>query len=153
MQFERSTGKPFVHHWIHTGLVRMDGEKMSKSLGNMAFTADLLQRYSSDALRLYLLDRPYREDWDYRELDIRVADSLAKELSGKLIDEKEIPLEEIVRTAREFIHALQGGFDTVRAIRSLAATADSEDPGERPAARTLVVRVLGLTLGHDRSLV
>ena len=42
-QSEAATGEPFVRHWMHQAMVRMDGEKMSKSLGNLVFVDDLLQ--------------------------------------------------------------------------------------------------------------
>jgi L-cysteine:1D-myo-inositol 2-amino-2-deoxy-alpha-D-glucopyranoside ligase len=72
VQSEGVTGRrPFVHTWLHSAMVRMDGEKMSKSLGNMVFVRDLLRRYSADAIRLYLLGHHYREvfEWAPAELD------------------------------------------------------------------------------------
>jgi L-cysteine:1D-myo-inositol 2-amino-2-deoxy-alpha-D-glucopyranoside ligase len=71
-QAESAAGiHPFVRHWMHTAMVAMDGTKMSKSLGNMVFVRELLNEYSADAIRLYLLSHHYREDfeWDPSELD------------------------------------------------------------------------------------
>src|SRR5262249_7469033 len=71
-QSERATSvRPFVRLWMHTGMVRMDGEKMSKSLGNMVFVRELMRSYSADAIRLYLLARHYRAvfEWSPSELD------------------------------------------------------------------------------------
>jgi L-cysteine:1D-myo-inositol 2-amino-2-deoxy-alpha-D-glucopyranoside ligase len=59
--------RPFVRHWVHTGTVHMAGEKMSKSLGNLAFVKDLLERHEPMALRRFLLRRHYRDDWEFRE--------------------------------------------------------------------------------------
>jgi L-cysteine:1D-myo-inositol 2-amino-2-deoxy-alpha-D-glucopyranoside ligase len=65
-QTEPYTGKaPFARFWVHGGLLWLDGEKMSKSLGNMVFVRDALAQYSADALRWYLLASPYREDLHY----------------------------------------------------------------------------------------
>lgn len=65
-QSEAFTGeRPFARFWVHCGLVWLDGEKMSKSLGNMVFVRDVLQHQSADALRWYLLTFPYREDFHY----------------------------------------------------------------------------------------
>jgi L-cysteine:1D-myo-inositol 2-amino-2-deoxy-alpha-D-glucopyranoside ligase len=65
-QTEAYSGQhPFVHFWLHGGLVWLDGQKMSKSLGNMVFIRDALKQYSGDALRWYLLSAPYREDMHY----------------------------------------------------------------------------------------
>jgi L-cysteine:1D-myo-inositol 2-amino-2-deoxy-alpha-D-glucopyranoside ligase len=65
-QTEPYTGKaPFARFWVHGGLLWLDGEKMSKSLGNMVFVRDALAEHSADALRWYLLASPYREDLHY----------------------------------------------------------------------------------------
>jgi len=63
-------GRPFVLHWMHTGAVHMAGDKMSKSLGNLAFVHDLLDRYPAGALRSFLLRHHYRRDWQFREEDL-----------------------------------------------------------------------------------
>ena len=62
--------RPFVRHWVHTGTVHMAGEKMSKSLGNLAFVDDLLERHEPARLRRFLLRRHYREDWAFQERDL-----------------------------------------------------------------------------------
>ena len=59
-QGEAATGKPFARVWLHNGLVQHDGEKMSKSLGNVVSVADALERWSADALRLFVLSSHYR---------------------------------------------------------------------------------------------
>ncbi|MDQ3914681.1 MAG: cysteine--tRNA ligase [Actinomycetota bacterium] len=51
---------PFVRHWLHAGLVQMDAEKMSKSLGNFVLAHDLVQRYDSEAIRYWMLAGSYR---------------------------------------------------------------------------------------------
>ena len=52
--------KPFVRHWLHAGLVQMDAEKMSKSLGNFVLAHDLVQRFDSEAIRYWMLAGSYR---------------------------------------------------------------------------------------------
>lgn len=56
---------PFVRTWFHVAMVRHEGEKMSKSLGNLVMVRDLLQSWSADALRLYLARHHYRQPWQY----------------------------------------------------------------------------------------
>ena len=51
-QSEAATGEPFVRHWMHQAMVRMDGEKMSKSLGNLVFVSDLRKTWDARAIRL-----------------------------------------------------------------------------------------------------
>jgi L-cysteine:1D-myo-inositol 2-amino-2-deoxy-alpha-D-glucopyranoside ligase len=58
---------PFVRVWMHTAMVRYQGEKMSKSLGNMVFVRDALTQYDPDAIRLYLLNHHYRTPWEYED--------------------------------------------------------------------------------------
>ena len=64
---EAATGVPFVRHWVHTGTVYMAGEKMSKSLGNLAFVDDVIQRHHPLRLREFILRRHYRQDWGFDE--------------------------------------------------------------------------------------
>lgn len=63
--------KPFVKYWVHTGLVNVKGDKMSKSLGNVYNIRDILKKYDPDSLRLYLLSRHYRENMEFDEKSLR----------------------------------------------------------------------------------
>jgi L-cysteine:1D-myo-inositol 2-amino-2-deoxy-alpha-D-glucopyranoside ligase len=64
-QSEAATGERFVRHWMHVGMVRLGGEKMSKSLGNLVFVHTLLENHDPAAIRLVLLAHRYRESWDF----------------------------------------------------------------------------------------
>jgi L-cysteine:1D-myo-inositol 2-amino-2-deoxy-alpha-D-glucopyranoside ligase len=64
-QIEPLTGKPFVQFWMHAAMVRHDGEKMSKSLGNLVWARELLKTHSADALRLYLAMHHFQVEWAY----------------------------------------------------------------------------------------
>lgn len=71
LQAEYLTGQaPFARYWLHTGMVGLDGEKMSKSVGNLVFVSDLLERYEPMAVRRYLLSKHYREDWSFDESEL-----------------------------------------------------------------------------------
>jgi cysteinyl-tRNA synthetase len=73
-QSEHFTGKaPFARFWVHTGMVHQDGEKMSKSLGNLTLVSDLLKKYSADAIRMTLLNHHYRYPWECFPEDLQVA--------------------------------------------------------------------------------
>ena len=74
-QSEAATGEPFVRHWLHAPMVRMGGEKMSKSLGNLAFVSDLLEMWDPMALRLAVLEHHYRHDWDWDEAGLVEAEA------------------------------------------------------------------------------
>jgi len=72
-QSEAVTGKPFVRHWLHVGLVGLGGTKMSKSLGNLVFVSDLLKEWEPVVVRLALLGHHYRGDWEWGEADLTAA--------------------------------------------------------------------------------
>ena len=61
-QTEALTGKRFVKYWTHNGLIKVNGQKMSKSLGNSLLLADLLENYSAEAIKFALLQTNYRND-------------------------------------------------------------------------------------------
>jgi L-cysteine:1D-myo-inositol 2-amino-2-deoxy-alpha-D-glucopyranoside ligase len=68
LQAESLTGQgPFARAWLHVGMVGLDGVKMSKSLGNLVFVADLMDRREPGAVRRLLLSHHYRDTWSYDE--------------------------------------------------------------------------------------
>ncbi len=80
-QVEPITGRiPFVRTWMHTAMVRHEGEKMSKSLGNLVMVRDLLQDVSPDALRLYLGRHHYRQAWEFDRAELELSAELADKL-------------------------------------------------------------------------
>jgi L-cysteine:1D-myo-inositol 2-amino-2-deoxy-alpha-D-glucopyranoside ligase len=64
-QSEAATGQPFVRHWMHQAMVRMDGEKMSKSLGNLVFISELRKTWDTRAIRLGIVAHHYRDSWEW----------------------------------------------------------------------------------------
>jgi L-cysteine:1D-myo-inositol 2-amino-2-deoxy-alpha-D-glucopyranoside ligase len=145
-QSEGVTGVQFVRHWIHVGMVYCGEHKMSKSLGNMVFVADLLMEHSADALRLYLLGHPYREPWNHpMGSDIPTCE-LSQHLCSTLADVPEADTDDVVRNGEAFLQRLADDLDTRGAIDELLRLADSQDIAARCSARTLATRVLGLTL-------
>ena len=78
-QTEALTGKPFVKYWTHNGLIKVNGQKMSKSLGNSLFLDELLEKYSDEAVKFALLQTNYRND-------INITDDLFPEAEKHLYD-------------------------------------------------------------------
>jgi len=64
------TGRELAKYWIHNGFVKIDGNKMSKSLGNSFFIKDALKNYSGELLRFYLLSTHYRQDFNFSEEEL-----------------------------------------------------------------------------------
>jgi L-cysteine:1D-myo-inositol 2-amino-2-deoxy-alpha-D-glucopyranoside ligase len=127
--------RPFVNVWTHVAMVRMNGQKMSKSLGNMVFVRDLLERYSADALRLYLLSHHYRQVFEWSPPELDAAASLAERLAlaAGEPDHGDATARDAFRTA------LADDLNTPGAIEVLESSAGS-------TLRELG-GVLGLTLG------
>ena len=78
-QTEALTGKPFVKYWTHNGLIKVNGQKMSKSLGNSLLLAELLEKYSDEAVKFALLQTNYRND-------INITDDLFPEAEKHLYE-------------------------------------------------------------------
>jgi L-cysteine:1D-myo-inositol 2-amino-2-deoxy-alpha-D-glucopyranoside ligase len=108
---------PFVRHWVHVAMVRYEGEKMSKSLGNLVFVRDLLERTSSASVRLLLADHHFRESWDFEDSEMRGAEERRRRYvramaSGNVID----PV--LAATLRaEFLERIDDNLDTPGALR------------------------------------
>ncbi len=68
-----ATGVEIAKYWMHNGFVQIDGEKMSKSLGNSFFLKDALKIYDGELLRFYLISIHYRNDFNFNEADLQSA--------------------------------------------------------------------------------
>ena len=74
----------FVRHWLHVGLVGLNGVKMSKSLGNLVFVGDLCKEWEPMTVRLALLSHHYRHDWSWSDADLPLAAERLATLAGRL---------------------------------------------------------------------
>ena len=155
-QTELATGdKPFVRYWMHVGMVGYQGEKMSKSLGNLVLVRDVLDSYSADALRLYLFSHHYRSTWEYIDEEIEDWAQLSRDLQ-EAVDFPAIGIEDEVDVSvyrEQFINAMNDDLDTPTAIEALrdisAAILEApEDEDVRDAQDTLreLSSVFGLSL-------
>ena len=136
-QSERYSGEaPFVRYWFHIAMVRMDGEKMSKSLGNMVFVRDLLKQHAADAIRLYLLSHHYRDPWsvDSRDEEIAQATERLRRIQAALeaASGDGEPLD-VSTYEQAFVAAMDDDLHTGQAIAQLdaLATAIIDVTGER----------------------
>jgi L-cysteine:1D-myo-inositol 2-amino-2-deoxy-alpha-D-glucopyranoside ligase len=124
-QSESLTGKrPFARAWMHTGLVRYEGRKMSKSLGNLVKVSQVLARVPAAAARLYLVSHRYDRDWDF--------DWAALARYARLIEKARAVLKKPDAQASpaliaEFNAALSDDLDTPRALRALRQAIRSGD--------------------------
>jgi cysteinyl-tRNA synthetase len=133
-QSEAYSGKsPAVKCWLHSGLLTINSEKMSKSLGNFISIRDLLQRYESDVIRLFITSTHYRKPIDFNEADLQAAKQRLTRLRGTIrnlherLDTPRSKLEEkgvndqaffkqIQMANTKFISAMDYDFNTPRAL-------------------------------------
>jgi L-cysteine:1D-myo-inositol 2-amino-2-deoxy-alpha-D-glucopyranoside ligase len=133
-QAEAMGHHPFARHWLHTGLVRRGGEKMSKSVGNLVMLRDLLAELSPDGVRIYLLSHHYRSDWEHDGTAAAAAESRAQRL--RLADRVESGPRsalavEVEDLRRGFENALESDIDTGAALEILDALARRISAGAR----------------------
>ncbi|MFZ5500462.1 MAG: cysteine--tRNA ligase, partial [Candidatus Micrarchaeota archaeon] len=83
-QSEAATGRKFCNNWLHTGFLTVDGEKMSKSLGNFITLKQALSQFEPNALRLFFLQMHYRSPLDYNEDSIRAAGESVERIFNSL---------------------------------------------------------------------
>jgi L-cysteine:1D-myo-inositol 2-amino-2-deoxy-alpha-D-glucopyranoside ligase len=143
-QSEGATGKrPFVGWWMHAGPVRLEAEKMSKSLGNMIFVRTALETTTRQAIRLYLLDSHYRRPFDHDEVKLARAGERATALAESL---GRGPVGRLSRDplTREVLAALDDDLDTRTAIRALERGARTASPNAKPSLRRIARNVLGI---------
>ncbi|MEM3174093.1 MAG: cysteine--tRNA ligase [Candidatus Bathyarchaeia archaeon] len=171
-QAEALTGKPFARYWIHNEWLTVNGQKMSKSLGNFITVRDALKTYSPQILRFFLISAHYRSPIDFNEESMKVAKAnverifgaLERLLSLKERDESGKEDEKLVSQAREakrrFEESMDDDFNMPLAIAAVfeivkAVNAYADQNGEIGAAtkkevyeifKTLVEDVLGIKI-------
>ncbi len=130
-QSEAATGEPFVNYWMHNGFVRVNDEKMSKSLGNFFTVRDLFQHYAPETLRFFVLNSHYRSPLNYSETQLaearagltRLYNALrgqteyVEEAAADPIDATDLPDTEAYR--QRFFAALEDDLNTPEALAVL----------------------------------
>ncbi len=124
----------FAKYWVHNGFVTVEGEKMSKSLGNFLLVHDLIATYPGEALRLTLLSAHYRQPLDWREDTIQQNKKLLDKLYTKLKDYTG-PAGDVPQAV---LDALCDDLNTPQVIAVLNALAKDDDlPGLKAAGDLL----------------
>jgi cysteinyl-tRNA synthetase len=138
---------------MHNGFVRVDDEKMSKSLGNFFTVREVLPRLRPEVLRAFLLASHYRAPVNYTEDNLRQADAALQRLYLALRDVEPLPEYEPGEATREFTAAMDDDFNTPGAIAALQSAARAlnvaKAGGDRRLARSLAaeIRHLGAIIG------
>jgi L-cysteine:1D-myo-inositol 2-amino-2-deoxy-alpha-D-glucopyranoside ligase len=144
-------GRPFARAYVHAGMVGLDGEKMSKSRGNLVLVSTLRgEGVDPMAIRLALLGHHYRSDWEWTGEDLTDAEALLGLWRKALAGPGGAPAEE---TVTEVLAALADDLDAPRAVAAVqewsAATlaGDTSDPAAPGLLRTVLDAALGVGLG------
>jgi len=141
-----ATGKEIAKYWMHNGFVQIDGEKMSKSLGNSFFLKDALKVYDGELLRYYLISVNYRNDFNFNEEDLA---SSKKRLDKLYRLKKRLYGGKIGNCSKEFKDALLEAMgDDLNSSKAMAivdemVTHANETLDKEPKNRALKQEILG----------
>jgi cysteinyl-tRNA synthetase len=146
-QSEGAHGCRFVNYWMHNGFVRVDNEKMSKSLGNFFTIREVLQKYDPEVVRFFILRAHYRSPLNYSDAHLDDARGALTRLYTAL---KNVPLavgpiDWNQADAVRFLQAMNDDFNTPEALAVLFDLASAANRGDAAAAHSL--RALAATLG------
>ena len=132
-QSESVSGKkPFARTWMHTGLVRYEGHKMSKSRGNLVKVSQALQMAPAAAVRLYLVSHRYNRDWTFEWKGLVRHSRFIEKMRKFLADDARFDYgrrkpKPDPKLMRDFNAALADDLDTPRAVRALRAALRRRD--------------------------
>lgn len=146
-QSEGATGKKFVNYWMHNGFVRVDEEKMSKSLGNFFTVKEILKKFHPEVVRFFILRAHYRSPLNYSDAHLEDAKSaltrLYTALKGASNQATAVDWKE--SHAKRFKEAMDDDFGTPEAVAVLFDLATKINSGDKSLVPQL--RALGAVLG------
>ena len=147
-QSEGANGKPLARFWLHNGFVRVDNEKMSKSLGNFFTIRDVLARYDAETVRFFLLRAHYRSALSYSDLNLDDARAALRRLytALDLVKPAAVSLDWSDPFAARFKAAMDEDFGTPEAIAVLFELT-TEVNRSKSAVLAGLLKALGATLG------
>ncbi len=151
-QSEAATGHPFVNYWLHNGFVRINDEKMSKSLGNFFTIRDVMQTYTAEEIRYFILASHYRSPLHYADAQLTQARASLTRLYTALRDLPEVAPIGAEDQTTAFHAAMADDFNTPVALAVLFSLvrainrARQKDLGQA-AGLAATLRTLGGILG------
>jgi len=145
-QSETITGETFSRRWMHSAMVSYEGEKMSKSLGNLVFVSELLQRADPRAIRLALMRHHYRAGFEWYDTDLEEGTALLHRLRAAGEREAGPDVRPFARRVRE---AIDDDLDAPRALEALDDLASAILSGGDDADAPGILRELTTLIGID----
>ena len=149
-QSEGANGCTFVNYWMHNGFVRVDNEKMSKSLGNFFTIRDVLKRFDAEVLRFFIVRAHYRSPLNYSDAHLEDARNALDRLytALKILPADAAPVEADFDAShgQRFAAAMDDDFNTAEAVAVLFDLA-GEVNRTRSVEQALQLRALGGVIG------
>ena len=151
-QSECCNGEKFVNYWMHNGFVRVNEEKMSKSLGNFFVLREVLENYRAEEIRYFIVSSHYRSQLNYSEDQLDNARAALQRLYASLQDTDRVQIPDGSEFQQRFEQALNDDFNTANAIAVMfdlareVNRAKSEQRSELHALASLL-RYLGGIIG------
>jgi len=136
-------GKEYVRYWMHNGYVNINGEKMSKSLGNFRTVRELLEKYRGEVIRYALLSAQYRSELDFSKELLDQSKASLDTLYGFLRESKEVPGIDVNLEEQPVYKALLDDLNTPVAISELYALAKSmgsAESKEKPQLKSVMLK-------------
>lgn len=157
-QTEAATGETYANNWMHCGAVRVDNEKMSKSLGNFFTIREILEKYHPETVRYFLLSSQYRSAINYSEDSLKIAKQALDRFYQSLRGFESIPVKPLAELGgssefvQRFIDAMNDDFNTpvaLAAMFDLVRELNTAVAAKRDDVTTLVsdLKSLGAVLG------
>lgn len=139
----------FVNYWMHNGFVRVDNEKMSKSLGNFFTIRDVLKEYDAEVIRFFILRAHYRSPLNYSNEHLNDAKAALTRLYNALsqVDAEVQPIDWSNEYAARFKAAMDDDFNTAVAVSVLFELATEVNKNENPTPFAHLLKSLAGVLG------
>ena len=140
-------GKPFANVWMHNGFINIEGEKMSKSLGNFRMVNDLLEQYPGEVLRYVILSAHYRSEQNFGKDLLDSAWRSLDTLYGFLRTQVEVDAETVDISNSDAYQALLDDLNTpvvISELHKLAREMNAADTDARATAKGRLLAVAGL---------
>ncbi|GHD60895.1 cysteine--tRNA ligase [Jeongeupia chitinilytica] len=148
-QSEGASGHAYVNYWMHNGFIRVDNEKMSKSLGNFFTIREVLQKFDAEVVRFFILRAHYRSPLNYSDVHLNDARNALTRLytALKSVPPAAVTLDWQQGYAARFKAAMDDDFNTVEAMAvlfELAHEANRQQSAQLSGELKALAAVLGL---------
>ncbi|MCG2584177.1 cysteine--tRNA ligase [Massilia sp. TS11] len=145
-QSEGASGRQMVNYWVHNGFVRVDNEKMSKSLGNFFTIRDVLKKYDAEVVRFFIMRAHYRSPLNYSDAHLDDAKTALTRLYTALadVDAPAAAVDWNAAYARRFAEAMDDDFNTPIALAVLFDMATELNKSKDPALAAQLKALAGV---------